>query len=253
MNRNLRSEAIQLSEAEPDLLEAVSTLDFAGRENWDSVVSLYNLSAVEPLLMEVAEALNEAYALQEPVKKLLDKHRFLALSRAPLKQRLAVLWKLVEQDPTIGSWETDASEMERARLREMEVEARDAVKHVDAPGMNAIAEELEHGKWIEAISQQFKAAIAQSAREITRRDARAQVEIVAAALQTALAESALERGRQLKNSMGRFAGSGRSRRLLIPSRSAQPDAPLDRRGKREGGHAAKAGEGSRLLPPVTRR
>src|SRR5580698_4994714 len=119
--------------------------------------------------MEVAEALNEAYALQEPVKKLLDKHRFLALSRAPLKQRLAVLWKLVEQDPTIGSWETDASEMERARLREMEVEARDAVKHVDAPSMNAIAEELEHGKWIEAISQQFKAAIAQSAREITRR------------------------------------------------------------------------------------
>ncbi len=198
LNRNLRSEAIQLSEAEPDLLEAVSTLDFAGRENWDSVVSLYNLPAVEPLLMEVAEALNEAYALQEPVKKLLDKHRFLALSRAPLKQRLAVLWKLVEQDPTIGSWETDASEMERARLREIEAETRDAVKHVDASGMSAIAEELEHGKWIEAISQQFKTAIAQSAREITRRDARTHVEIVAAALQTALAESALERARQLK-------------------------------------------------------
>src|SRR5579885_3465557 len=159
LNRNLRSEAIQLAEAEPDLLEVVSTLDFAGRENWDSVVSMYDLPSVEPLLMEVAEALNEAYALQEPVKKLLDKHRLLALSRAPLKQRLAVLWKLVEQDPTLGTWETDASEMERARLREMEAETYEAVKHVDAAGINAIVDELQHGKWTEAISQQFKAGI----------------------------------------------------------------------------------------------
>jgi hypothetical protein len=198
LNRNLRAEAIQLSEAEPDLLEVVSTLDFPGREKLDEVVSLYSLPAIEPLLMDVAEALNEAYSLQEPVKKLLEKHRFLALSRAPLKQRLAVLWKLSQQDPTAGSWETDTSEMERARLREMEAEARDAVKRVDADQMNGLLDELKEGKWIEAISQSFKSGIAQSAREVTRRDARSRVDGLATKLQTALAESELGEARQLK-------------------------------------------------------
>jgi hypothetical protein len=209
LNRNLRAEAIQFAEADPDLLEVVSTLDFAGREKWDQVVSMYSLTPVEPLLMEIAEALNEAYALQEPVKKLLDKHRFLALMRAPIKQRLAVLWKLVEQDPTLGTWETDACEMERVRLREIESEARDAVKRSDAQRLQSIAAELAEGKWIEKIPQNLKTAVQESSRKLTRVDARGRVEELVARMEAALADGNLVNARKLKaewNELQRAAG-----------------------------------------------
>ena len=44
------------------------------RAEWEEIVGLYQLPKAEPLLLEVAEQLNEAYAHQQPLEKLLDHH-----------------------------------------------------------------------------------------------------------------------------------------------------------------------------------
>ena len=84
MKQGLRSEALHLAEAKPNLLEAVAILDFPERDDLIEVVNLCFLQPPEPLLVDVASGLNSAYAEAEPLQKLLDSHRLLALGRAPL-------------------------------------------------------------------------------------------------------------------------------------------------------------------------
>jgi len=198
LNRNLRSEAIQLAEAEPDLLEVVTILDLPERERWEQIASMYDLPSGEPLLLEIAEAINEAYALQEPLKRLLDKHRFLALSRASIKQRLAILWKLVEHDGTLGTWETDASEMERARIAAIEAEAREAARRRDTQALEDLIDEIDNGKWIESLPANLRKTIVQFARESAVVEARAKVQELADSIVEAHADADMPRARQLK-------------------------------------------------------
>ena len=219
LNRNLRSEAIQLSEAEPDLLEAVSTLDFAGRENWDSVVSLYNLSAVEPLLMEVAEALNEAYALQEPVEEAA---RQASLPGAVAGSAQAAAGRLVEARRA----GPDDRQLGDGRQRDGTGPApRDGGR---SPRRGQAGRCPRH----ERDRRRARAGeVDRRSRNNSRRQSpsplgdhaagrAAQVEIVAAALQTALAESALERAHQLKTQWDDLQEAADLRTASIPFPSA---------------------------------
>ena len=69
LKQGLRAEAIQLADAEPNLLESFATVDFSERAEWDEIAALYQLPAAEPLLSDVAQDLNEAYTLQQPLEK----------------------------------------------------------------------------------------------------------------------------------------------------------------------------------------
>src|SRR4029077_815572 len=91
LQQGLRSEAIHLAEAEPNLLDELATLDFPERKQWEEVCLSYGLASPGRLNFEAAEALNEAYADALPLDGLLRKHRLLALTRAPVAQRLSLL------------------------------------------------------------------------------------------------------------------------------------------------------------------
>ena len=82
LQQGLRSEAIQLAESEPRLLDVVAVLDFRERAEWDELVGIYGLAAAPRLMVEAAGFVNEAYAQEEPIHDLLVKHRRLAMQRA---------------------------------------------------------------------------------------------------------------------------------------------------------------------------
>ena len=88
LKKGLRSEAIQLAEIEPNLLDLVATLDFPERQHWVDVLTLNGIVAPRPLMLDVAADLNEAYAIEQPLTELLRQHRLLALSRGPLSLRV---------------------------------------------------------------------------------------------------------------------------------------------------------------------
>jgi hypothetical protein len=100
LQQGLRSEAIQLAETEPRLLDAVSTLDFPERADWDELVGIYAMAAAPKLMVEAASFLNESYAEEEPLLVLLLTHRRLSMQRAPLRSRIGVMRKLASQDRT---------------------------------------------------------------------------------------------------------------------------------------------------------
>src|SRR5262245_61632284 len=72
--RGLRTEAIQLAEAAPVLLDLVTLLDMPERQRWEQIVQTFNLTMPPQLRMTSAEALNKAYAEEQPLEHLLKQH-----------------------------------------------------------------------------------------------------------------------------------------------------------------------------------
>lgn len=172
LKQGLRSEALHLAEASPNLLDYVALLDFPERGLLDEVVGIYSLPPPEPLLLEVASALNEAYAAQQPLQKLLDAHRWHALARSPLSKRLTILRALAQQDPQTPHWEDDIREWERARLRELEAAAQAAFISKDLQTLQDLVNEAQSKDWRVpvpvAILQKLKARLNQVQQELAR-------------------------------------------------------------------------------------
>lgn len=172
LKQGLRSEALHLAEASPNLLDYVALLDFPERGLLDEVVGIYSLPPPEPLLLEVASALNEAYAAQQPLQKLLDAHRWHALARSPLSKRLTILRALAQQDPQTPHWEDDIREWERARLRELESAAQAALVRKDLETLQDLVNEAQSKEWKvpvpAALLQKLKSRLQQLQREQAR-------------------------------------------------------------------------------------
>ena len=94
LRANNIDQAVLLCEISPNLIESVEVLYLAEQDMWQQLVESQGLSLGEPLLVDRAGDLNEAYALQQPLAELMKRHRLLAIAHAPLAERLAVLRKL---------------------------------------------------------------------------------------------------------------------------------------------------------------
>ena len=94
LHRGLRSEALQMAEEEPNLLDTVSMLDFPELSTWCEMLGNWDMVAPPPLLIELAADINQAYADQQPLESILKNHRLFALARAPLAARIKILRKI---------------------------------------------------------------------------------------------------------------------------------------------------------------
>ena len=139
LQQGLRTEAIQLAESEPKLLDSLAVLDFPERPEWDDLVQMRDLTAAPRIPLEPARLLNEAYAEEDPLQELLRRHRRLALQRAPLRLRIAVLRQLAAQDPGIPIWADDLRAFEQVRMLEIQDEATEALRHHDPEWIGAAA------------------------------------------------------------------------------------------------------------------
>ena len=149
LRQGLRSEAIQLAENAPRLLDQLAALDFPERAAWDEIVQVYDLLPAPPIPVEIASFLNEAYAEEDPLRDLLRSHRRLALARAPLPDRIDALRRLADRDPNNPVWLEDLRTFETARFAQIERESAEAEKTGDAEAITRLLSELEDQTWAE--------------------------------------------------------------------------------------------------------
>lgn len=147
LRQGLRSEALHLSKAEPDLLDMVAVLDFPERPEWDEVANAYGWPKAPALAIDAAQAIHEAYAEEDPLKDLLRLHRRLALVRAPLTSRLDVMRQIDKLDGNNPIWSEDIRRFEQARHEQMGDEIRTARAKLDAAALATILKELEPSAW----------------------------------------------------------------------------------------------------------
>jgi len=171
---NLWSEAIQLSEIEPNLPNRFSSLWFDDlRSELMDRCSIYEeLDTPPSLLQDIYEELNEGYEHHVPLERLFAKHRLFNLRRTPLKDRLKVVRSLASRDEQATFWEEDVIGFERARIEEIKDEARGASGRGDKEALTGLRDELESPDWFELpnsnVIQVVKKLINQTADQESR-------------------------------------------------------------------------------------
>jgi hypothetical protein len=200
LRQGLRSEAIQLCEIEPNLLDVVASLDFPEREQWQAVARRYGIAPPPRLLVEVAAELNEAYALEQPLAALLQQHRLLALARGPLRQRIAVLRQLAEVDSHNRVWQEDLLLLERERVKQLHQEAHEAAETSDLSRLSGLLDELQKGPWLELPPPAILQSMTSACDRLRLQKAIADLERVEIELDAAFSAKDVEAARRLRDS-----------------------------------------------------
>ncbi len=148
LQKGLRSEAIHFAEAEPKLLDVLATLDFPERPQWEQLAASYSLPSPPALRLDTAVAINRAIADEQPLEHLLKRHRLLALARAPVAERLAVLRQIGQLDPGNPVWAEDVTAFERVRLRALGDEVNNALARNDTEAVFDLWNEVQSTPWL---------------------------------------------------------------------------------------------------------
>jgi hypothetical protein len=199
LRRGLRSEAIQLAEHAPNLIDLVTLLDFAERSQWCDLLGQYDLPLPPELMIDVAADLNAAYALEQPVAVLLKRHRLQALGRAPLKFRIATMKEIAKADPSNPIWNQDLSKFEKARHEQIQKESQAAAKMMNVGILEALDQELREPGWLMPPPPTLVAATGQRYAQLRTACARKELEQLEPKLLAAHAEFDLEIGRQWRD------------------------------------------------------
>lgn len=188
LKRGLRSEALQLCEREPNLLDAVATIDIPDLVPWQEQLRKYRIAIPSALNLAIAGDLNAAYALEQPLMELLRRHRLQALARAPLEMRIETLRKLWRLDQGNPAWQQDLRDYERARFQEIQSKTDVAVQQCDLAQLESLLSEVQVGEWHEPVPQALRARLESSTASVQRRSARQQLAELEPRLNQAFAE-----------------------------------------------------------------
>ncbi|MCG6155885.1 hypothetical protein [Rubinisphaera margarita] len=198
LRQGLRSEAIREAESEPRLLEAVGVVDSLSEEEqkaWSDVCEFLELPRPEPMLNDAALMLDSAYEEHGPLEKLLRLHRRLALQRAPLSKRLAILRNLAVDDPTTEFWEEDILEYEKARHVQMFEELRKLKRSPSAAALSELRDEIDGAQWQTPVPRKVQVLVRELQQTARRDEARQALQEAETILQVAFAEMNFARAR----------------------------------------------------------
>ena len=194
-----RSEAIQLAEQEPNLLEVVSILDFPELPEWNDFVAELGLTVTPELQIDIATDIISAYSEDEPLERLLRKFRVLSLARAPLRSRIDLLRKIAKRDPGTAYWKDDLRSYEEVRMRQIADEARTVISSRDVGGIRGLSEELHKKPWSVKPDRRVVEKIDTAMAEIKKLDATRQLQKLTAQLKSATEADDADLARDLES------------------------------------------------------
>jgi hypothetical protein len=210
LRKGLRSEAIQLSKLKPDLNERAVELDFAEFDEWCDILQFYEIDVPPPLHRENADQLQVAFVDEQPIEKLMQQHRRLAIGRAPLAWRLRVLRAIAAAEPTNVMWVEDVEQWERSRIREIQAEAIGITKSRDLNAALRLRQEVFHSDWRIALSSEAKDKIADCIDRVEFESQSKQLADLGEKLYTALSEFDVRTGRAVREQWDRLVSRMKS-------------------------------------------
>ena len=198
LHRGHRSEAIQLCEGKPNLLDLVAILDFPEHEAWTGYARQFDLAPPPDLMIDIASELNEAYSAELPLAELLRRHRLCALARLPLAPRIAVLRKIAHRDRDNPLWKTDLRAFEKARHAELRHEVTLAERNDEIDALAELDREVSDPAWLQSPPRSIAERVGGAHRRLRARRARLEIERMEPELATATAAGDVARGRALR-------------------------------------------------------
>jgi hypothetical protein len=197
LRRGLRSEALHAADVEPKLLEAATVLDFPELPQWLDLLVQLQLPRSPTLLIEVASELNDAYDDQKPLEELLRKHRLLAVGRAPLAARIAVLRTLAKRDSRSAHWRKDLQEYETLRFGELRAQVDRACSEKDVERASQLKAELVSSPWAARPPAELLSHVENRVGQLLREAASQRLAPLAERLESAMNDLDIEQAEKL--------------------------------------------------------
>jgi len=197
LKKGLRAEALRQCEIEPNLLDIIATLDIPEHDLLLRKSHQVGLMPPPDLLMDIASALNEAYAEHQPVENVLRQYRLLSLARAPLKQRVTTLRRIAATDTNNPIWQEDLELFERERQKELQIEVTQAARSADLLLLTSLRAEVNGPDWSVLPPQGLTRFIEQTWVNVRQQQARSELTSLASGLNDAFQQCDLESGRRL--------------------------------------------------------
>ena len=191
-----RSEALQLAEGDPNLLEAVRVLDFPELAAWIDYLGQFQVTPPPVLLIDVSAELSDAYVATQPLEKWLRMNRLHALARSDLKTRADVLRQLAQVDSTNSLWEADLKVFETQRLKDLRIASDTAAAKADLQTVAEIETELTGTPWRVETPTKLIQRVRQAHDRLRRDDARRSLYELAHKLSDAFSALDIPRGKQ---------------------------------------------------------
>ncbi len=224
LRRGHRSEAIHLAECQPPLLDMVGALDFPELAEWEQVCASFGLERAGRPMMEAGREVNEAYAEEQPMAELLARHRSLALSRAPLPQRLKIVRELAQRDARNPAWQEDVRALEQARLRELAAEAVSAIRNRQIEVIDQLLAELKEAGWASPIPPDLMTTLATASLTSHRQVAADELWRLAPAVRAACAAGSVTQARAV---LGHWSAIVRASGFVLPADLREVIRPLN--------------------------
>lgn len=205
LRKGQRSEALRLAEMEPNLLDLVAQANFPERDSFVELCQYFGVDIPPPLDEEVAAALNEAYAREQPLEELLRQYRRYALARVPLRRRVHLLRQIAAMDGQNLHWKKDLEVFEQERLREIQKELAAAIQQRDLATLQALEAELTSPYW-QCLPPEGLIRMLQAQRqEVSRQIARKEVEELTRELHEAWERFDVAEGRRVREAWQQMA------------------------------------------------
>lgn len=193
-----RSEAIQLCEGEPNLLDLVTILDFPECDSWVDYAGQFGHGTPPNLMIDVASELNEAYSAELPLAELLRRHRISALARLPLAPRIAILRRITRRDQDNPIWKTDLRAFEKARHAELRKEAAVAERDGAIDVLAELDREVSDPDWLQPPPRAIVKMVADAFRKLRMQQARVELQEMEPELAVAFTAGNVEQGREIR-------------------------------------------------------
>lgn len=167
LDRNLVSEAVNLADTPPSVMDLAAVLDFQGADAWRHFCNESRLHAPASISRGVVAKLNEAYIRGQSVSELESAYRTASL-RGSIAQRMAALRPLVEKDP---SRTPELQRLEQRRLEEMKADVLQATGRQDVAWMERLVAELDPSRWTAEPDARIRRKLDQCIADVKRQRA----------------------------------------------------------------------------------
>jgi formylglycine-generating enzyme required for sulfatase activity len=157
-------EALRIAEERPPLLTLCGMLLFDRLPIWHSMCQIKGWETPDPINIEAAQALQEAFASPEAMGPLAELQRA-AIQANDLRMAVRCLRRLVKLDPSNKSHLATLNSFENRYLTELKDQFFPAVALKNVTTMHRIAEEIELCQWSIKIDPSLLAAIANMRQE----------------------------------------------------------------------------------------
>jgi len=194
LRRGLRTEALQLAEQSPPILDHIRQLTFDEHIEWGGLLFGLNIQQPPLLLVEIADRIEAALTEERSLERLLDKHRVLALARAPLPARIRILRRIRHLEPKNPVWQADLEVLENQRLRDMRAVCDIAVRRNDLDALEALQKEINE-PWVTKVPAELSRCLHQALTKIRAQHAQAELPHVVREIVDAHADRDIERAR----------------------------------------------------------